>query len=140
MKAIVTASVPFDVHFYDLDPMNNVWHGNYSKYFELGRVALLGKIGYGYGAMKASGYAWPVIDMHIRYYRVLELGQRAEVRASVVEWENRLKIDYLIADIETGRKITRGHTVHVALDIETKEMQWETPPILREKLAPWLGS
>ena len=90
--------------------------------------------------MKASGYAWPVIDMHIRYYRVLELGQRAEVRASVVEWENRLKIDYLIADIETGRKITRGHTVHVALDIETKEMQWETPPILREKLAPWLGS
>ncbi|WP_293206315.1 acyl-CoA thioesterase [Parvibaculum sp.] len=69
MKAIVTASVPFDVHFYDLDPMNIVWHGNYSKYFELGRVALLAKIGYGYNAMKASGYAWPVIDMHIRYYR-----------------------------------------------------------------------
>lgn len=139
MKAIVTASALFDIHFYDLDPMNIVWHGNYAKYFELGRVALLTRIGYGYGAMKASGYAWPVIDMHIRYYRPLELGQQAEVVAGVVEWENRLKIDYLIRDPQSGRKITRGHTVHVALDIETKEMQWETPPVLREKLAPWLA-
>lgn len=138
MKAIVKASAPVDVHFHDLDPMNIVWHGNYAKYFELGRAALFTKIGYGYAAMKASGFAWPVIDMHIRYYRPLELGQRAEVVAGVVEWENRLKIDYLIRDPQSGQKITRGHTVHVALEIASKEMQWETPPVLREKLSPWL--
>ncbi|MBX3504740.1 MAG: acyl-CoA thioesterase [Parvibaculum sp.] len=140
MKAIVSASAPFDVPFYDLDPMNIVWHGNYAKYFELGRVVLLTRIGYGYEAMKASGYAWPVIDMHVRYYRPLILAQKAEVVAGITEWENRLKIDYLINDLETGKKITRGHSIHVAVDIETEEMQWETPPILREKLSPWLVS
>ncbi|MEQ8266971.1 MAG: acyl-CoA thioesterase [Parvibaculum sp.] len=138
MKAIVTATAPVEVHFHDLDPMNIVWHGNYARFFELGRSALLGKIGYGYAAMKASGFAWPVIDMHIRYYRPLMLGQRAEIVAGIVEWENRLKIDYLIRDAQSGQKITRGHTVHVALDIATEEMQWETPAILREKLASWL--
>lgn len=138
MKAIVTATAPVEVHFHDLDPMNIVWHGNYARFFELGRSALLGKIGYGYAAMKASGFAWPVIDMHIRYYRPLMLGQRAEIVAGVVEWENRLKIGYLIRDTQSGQKITRGHTVHVALDMATEEMQWETPAILREKLASWL--
>ncbi|MDP2123448.1 MAG: acyl-CoA thioesterase [Parvibaculum sp.] len=139
MKAIVTASALFDVQFYDLDPMNIVWHGNYAKYFEIGRVVLLSKIGYGYNAMKDSGYAWPVIDMHVRYYRPLELGRQVEVVAGIVEWENRLKIDYLLRDPQSGLKITRGHTVHVALDIETKEMQWETPPVLRGKIARWLS-
>jgi acyl-CoA thioester hydrolase len=66
------------------------------------------------------------------------LGQRAEITAGITEWENRLKVSYLISDLETGKKITRGHTVHVALDIRSKEMLWETPPILREKLSPYL--
>nr|RAW03829.1 acyl-CoA thioesterase [Aerococcus urinae] len=138
MKAIVTASAPVVAQFYDLDPMNIVWHGNYAKYFEIGRRALLIKIGYDYMAMQASGFAWPVIDMHIRYYRSLELGRPAEIIAGVTEWENRLKISYQIDDLETGRKLTRGHTVHVAVDIKSKEMQWETPPVLRGKLAPFL--
>ncbi len=138
MKAIVTATTRIGVQFYDLDPMNIVWHGNYARFFELGRCALLAKIDYTYAGMQASGYAWPVIDMHVRYYRPLELGQHAEITAGVTEWENRLAISYLITDIETGKKMTRGHTVHVAVDMQSKEMLWETPPILREKLSPYL--
>lgn len=138
VKPVVSATATVRAPFYDLDPMNIVWHGNYAKFFEVGRCALLSKIGYDYRAMEASGYAWPVIDMHVRYYRSLELGQEAEIVSSVSEWENRLKITYLIRDKETGKKFTTGHTVHVALDMRSKEMQWETPPVLREKLAPFL--
>lgn len=139
MKAIVTQTIPIDVQFYDLDPMNIVWHGNYARFFEIGRCALLTKIGYSYPDMAASGYAWPVIDMHIRYYRSLEYGSQAEITTGITEWENRLRLIYQITDLISGNKITRGHTVHVALDMQSKEMQWETPPILREKLAPFLG-
>ena len=138
MKALVTASTQIEVQFYDLDPMNIVWHGNYARYFEIGRCALLAKIHYTYADMLESGFAWPVIDMNLRYYRPLVLGQTAEIISGITEWENRLKIIYLIKDITTGRQITKGHTVHVALDVETKEMQWETPPILRERLSPYL--
>ncbi len=87
MKAIVSETAKVCPQFYDLDPMNIVWHGNYPRFFELARTALLAKIGYGYDAMLASGFAWPVIDMHIRYYRPLRLARWVDVTASITEWE-----------------------------------------------------
>jgi acyl-CoA thioester hydrolase len=140
MKAIVAAKVRLCPQFYDLDPMNIVWHGNYPRFFELARVELLKQIGYGYEAMVASGYAWPVIDMHIRYYRPLRLNQWIEIGASIVEWENRLKIEYLAIDEQSGKKTTKGYTIQVALDIKTEAMLWQTPPVLKERLAPFLDT
>ena len=49
--------------------------------------------------MLDAGYAWPVIDMQLRYVRGAKFGQRINVRASLVEWENRLKVNYLITDL-----------------------------------------
>ena len=138
MKAIVSASARIAPQFYDIDPMHIVWHGNYPRFFELGRCAVMDKIGYSYDAMRESGFAWPIIDMQLRYYRPLRLGQQAEVTAGIVEWENRLGVRYLIQDVATGQKLTRGATIQVALDIKTQEMLWETPAILREKLSPYL--
>jgi acyl-CoA thioester hydrolase len=43
------------------------------------------------------------------------------VRASLVEWENRLKINYLISDAETGERLTRASTVQVAVDIASRD-------------------
>ncbi|MGZ5781545.1 MAG: acyl-CoA thioesterase, partial [Burkholderiaceae bacterium] len=61
------AEVELQVQFFDLDPMEIVWHGNYVKYLEIARCALLDSIDYNYVQMKESGYAWPIIDMHLRY-------------------------------------------------------------------------
>jgi acyl-CoA thioester hydrolase len=138
MSVIVSETVRTCPHFYDLDPMGVVWHGNYPRFFELGRAALLTKIDYGYQAMQDSGFMWPVIDMHVRYYRPLKLGQWFDVTAAITEWENRLKIDYIARDATNGAKLTKGSSVHVAVDIETQEMQWQSPPVLRQKLAAWL--
>jgi len=138
MKAIVSETAKVSPQFYDLDPMNIVWHGNYPRFFELARTALLTRIGYGYDAMVTSGYAWPIVDMHVRYYRPLRLGRPVNVTASIVEWENRLKIDYVLRDAQSGERTTKGHTVQVAVDVKTEAMLWQTPPILKEKLAPFL--
>src|SRR2546425_13138340 len=76
--------------FYDLDPMEIVWHGHYVKYMELARCALLERFDYGYPQMRASGYAWPVVDLRVKYLRSASFAQRIKVRAEIVEWENRL--------------------------------------------------
>ena len=47
--------------------MEVVWHGHYVKYLEIVRGVLLDSIDYNYAQMKASGYLWPVIDLHLRY-------------------------------------------------------------------------
>ncbi len=123
-----------EVPFYDVDMMDIVWHGNYIKYFEIARCVLLSQIGYTYQQMRESGYAWPVIDLHVRYPQPARFGQRIRVKARLVEWENRLKIKYLIEDASSGQRLTKGHTVQVAVNIEDQTMCLVSPPILAEKL------
>jgi len=128
------AETEIEVQFYDLDPMEIVWHGNYVKYIEVVRCELLNKINYNYPQMKASGFIWPVIDMSVRYIGAATFGQRIKLRADIVEWENRLKINYLISDAVTGKRLTRASTTQVAVDIATKEMCFVSPAVLFEKL------
>lgn len=122
------------VQFFDVDAMHIVWHGNYVKYLEVVRCALLDKIGYNYDAMQASGYAWPVVDLSVRYVAPATFGQRILLRADIVEWENRLRIDYLISDAASGKRLTRASTTMVAVDIASKEMCFASPAILYQQL------
>ncbi|AVU73920.1 acyl-CoA thioesterase [Pseudomonas sp. FP1154] len=117
------------VPFFDVDSMNVVWHGHYVKYLEVARCALLDLIGHNYNDMLASGYAWPVIDLQLRYVRSAVFGQTLTVRASLVEWENRLKINYLISDAATGERLTRASSVQVAVDVASREMLLASPRV-----------
>lgn len=138
MKAIVTASVQAHAQFYDLDPMGIVWHGHYPRFLELARVAVMEKIGYGYAAMQASGFAWPIIDMHLRFARPMRLAQIVDISAGIIEWENRLKIAFSISDGNSGARILRASSVQVAVNIADGAMLWQSPPALLERLEPYL--
>jgi acyl-CoA thioester hydrolase len=129
-----SSEVEMQVQFFDLDPMEIVWHGNYVKYLEVARCALLDSIDYNYAQMKASGYAWPVIDLQLRYAAPATFGQRLLLRADLVEWENRLRIDYLISDAASGKRLNRATTTQVAVDIASGEMCFVSPAILFQKL------
>jgi acyl-CoA thioester hydrolase len=61
-------------------------------------------------------------------------GQRIRIRARIVEWESRLKVDYLILCAETNARLNKASSVQVALDISTLEMCWVCPPVLWERL------
>lgn len=128
------AEVQVEIPFHDVDVMGVVWHGHYAKYFEYARTELFRQIGYDYAEMKASGYAWPVIEFQLRYAQPMQYGQRILVRASIAEYETRLRIDYTIRDGDSGRRLTRGHTIQVALDTTTWEMCFASPDILYDKL------
>jgi acyl-CoA thioester hydrolase len=129
------AETETQVQFFDLDPMDVVWHGHYVKYLEIVRGVLLDTINYNYAQMKASGYLWPVVDMHVRYAGSATFGQRLKLRAEIVEWENRLKIGYLITDAASGRRLTRASTTQVAVEIVSGEMCFVSPRVLLERLS-----
>ncbi len=117
------------VPFFDVDSMHVVWHGHYVKYLEVARCALLDHIGHNYTHMLESGYAWPVIDLQLRYVRGAVFGQKINVRANLVEWENRLKVNYLITDLASGERLTRASSVQVAVDLHSREMQLASPKV-----------
>jgi acyl-CoA thioester hydrolase len=128
------ASIELEVPFHDVDMMEVAWHGHYVRYFELARCKLLDQLGYNYPQMRDSGYAWPVIDLHVRYVQPLRFQQKVTVTAWIAEWENRLRVQYLVSDSATGARLTKGHTDQVAIKMNTHELLLASPAILLEKL------
>lgn len=130
----LTAEVHIKVPFQDVDAMGIVWHGNYFRYFEEARAALLDKIGYGYFEMKSSGYAWPIVEVKTKFIKPLSIQQKIRVVARLIEYENQLKISYEVFDIETDERTTKGSTTQVAIDMSTNEMCFVSPRVLFDKL------
>ena len=123
------------VPFYDVDSMDIVWHGHYVKYFEDARCRLLDALDYNYLTMRDTGFAWPVVDLRVKYVRPAQFNRLIRVNARLTEWQVRMKIDYVISDVESGEVLTKGHSIQVAVDIASREMCFATPAIFREKLA-----
>lgn len=130
----LSAEVEIEIPFFDVDPMRVVWHGHYVKYFELARCALLRKIDYDYPQMQASGYLFPVVELELRYVSPARYGQVVIARAEVLEFENRLRIGYRITDRASGQRLTKGHSLQVAVDAKTLELQFVSPRALLEKM------
>jgi acyl-CoA thioester hydrolase len=123
--------------FYDLDPMDIVWHGNYARYLEQARCDLLDRLGYNYAQMKASGFAFPVVHMQIKYVKPIRMAQAMVVTTTLTEFENRLRLDYVIRDRASGEVLTRAHTIQVAVDVANGELCLESPAVLIERVNAW---
>ena len=117
-----------DVAFHDIDA-GVVWHGHYLKYLENARWALMDRLDFGLDAMIASGYAWPIVDMHVKYVHAARFGDRLSVQASLVEWENRLTVNYLVTHAATTERVARAQTVQVAVEASTGALQFATPAV-----------
>ena len=104
----ISETIRIEVAFHDVDLMAVVWHGHYFKYLEAARWRLMDRLGYGFTAMRESGYLWPIIETHVRHVRSAAFGDRLDVTASLVEWESRLAINYLITDTERGARVARA--------------------------------
>lgn len=123
----ISETTEVDVAFHDVDVMAVVWHGHYFKYLETARWRLMDRLGYGFEAMRESGYLWPIIESHVRHVRSAAYGERLAVTASLVEWQTRLAINYLIINTGSHARVARARTIQVAVNGATGEMQFASP-------------
>ncbi len=126
--------------FQDADPMGVIYHGNYFRLFEQARYELMEKIDYSYRAMQASGYLWPIIDTRVKYIKAIPFNHTVIVTASLTEWENRLRVDYVIRDRQSGERMCKAHTTQVAVSIDTQEMCFVSPKIFTDKVENWYAN
>jgi acyl-CoA thioester hydrolase len=122
------ADIDLDVSFHDVDMVGVVWHGHYLRYLENARWALMNQLGYGLDRMVASGFAWPIVELQTKYVSAARFGDRLRVRASLVEWESRMTVNYLVSRHSDGARVARARTVQVAVDASSGELQFATPP------------
>ncbi|MDR1672218.1 MAG: acyl-CoA thioesterase [Bacteroidales bacterium] len=96
-KETLTASTEVVIHFYDIDSLNIVWHGNYVKYLENGREAFGKKFGFDYMDIYRNGYIAPILDLHVRYMNMMALGERLVVETRYVPCNAaKLMFDYTV--------------------------------------------
>lgn len=131
---MLKAEVEVEVRFHDCDPMGVTWHGHYVGFLESARSELLNRIGYNFRQMTTSGYAWPVVELKVKYLKTTTFGQRLCVRAELEEYENRLRIGYTITDCASGEVVTKASTTQVAVDQARREMCFVSPQIFVDKV------
>ncbi|MDR2864449.1 MAG: acyl-CoA thioesterase [Spirochaetaceae bacterium] len=135
----ISAEIEFSVEFYDVDPMNVVWHGNYIKYFEKARCALLHKIGCGYNTMKEYGFAFPVTSIAVKYIAPLYFGEKVRARAVLCEYENCLKIKYELYKADSSVLSTKGSSSQMAYNIAKNESCFTCPQFFIAKVEALLA-
>lgn len=131
---MLTVETILRAQFFELDPMNIVWHGNYARFLEMGRCDLLDRLDYNYTQMQASGFAFPIVEMRLKYVGPIRFRQDFVVITTLVEYEHRLRCDYLIRDLASRAVLTRARTTQVAVRLDTGELCLESPPVLIEKV------
>ena len=139
-EGAISSTIDVTVAFHDIDIIGVMWHGHYLKYLETARWSLMDQVDFGFATMAASGYAWPIVEMHVKYVQPARLGDRLKVRASLVEWQNRLTVNYLVTRADNDARLARGKSVQVAVDAKTLALQFVTPQPLLERVERTLGA
>jgi len=134
-QGVIAATHEAQVAFHDVDLAGVAWHGHYLKYLENARWALMEQLDFGLDAMVASGYAWPIVEAHVKYVRAARFGDRLAVQASLVEWQSRLTVHYLVTNAATTERVARAKTVQVAVEAHTGVLQFVSPAVLLERVA-----
>lgn len=128
----IEANCTISVEFFDLDPMNVVWHGNYLKYLETARCDLLEKLGYTYDDMKQDDSAYPIAKMDLKFIKPAKFKQKLNVKCTLESIEPALLIKYIITDIKSGEKLFKAKSMQLRLDTRTMQTIYTAPQKLKE--------
>ena len=139
MSDFLSNEIRFQVDFNDCDPMKIVWHGNYINYFERARCALLDKIGYNYIQMEESGFLFPVTEVKCKYIKSLRFGDVCRAKATLVEWENMIKMNFELFNERTGELVTKGTVSQMCVRACDGESLFVCPSIFKDKVRALLA-
>jgi acyl-CoA thioester hydrolase len=123
------------VAFYELDPMQIVWHGNYFNYYEDARRELLSKCGLDLNEFfKRTQYLFPIIRTSCKHIFPLRYGDEFICRATLAEARIKLVFDFEIRLKKDGRICTRGQTEQVTVKAPEMEIVYSIPDEIRKAL------
>ena len=128
MTQSISTSVTLKVPYYDLDPLQIVWHGNYLKYFDLARQALFREHGVDlYRYVEGTGCVFPIVRSIVKHIWPLRFDDEFTCTAVLKEARVRIVIDFEIKLITDGRLCAKGSTEQAAVLLPGMEMAFQIP-------------
>ena len=108
------------VRYSETDQMSFVYHGNYVKYFEMGRISWLDKLGFSYKKMEDDGILLPVIDLKINFRQSAKFNDKLTLITKLVKLPSYM-IEFNYEIFKDGNIITRGYTKLIFLNSKTNK-------------------
>lgn len=135
-----SATVRFSIPFCDVDAMQVVWHGNYFKYFDAARDRLFGDAGIDlYQVMEDGGLVFPITRTQTKHIRPLRFRDDVECKATLVEAECRIVVDFEIRLAGSGAICARGRTEQAAVRLADGTLELRLPESFRRALGSSTG-
>ena len=121
--------------FFDLDPMQIVWHGHYLKYFDIARSELFDHLGVDLFAFyDRTQYAFPIIRSAVKHIHPIRRGDAFTCRATVKDARSKIVVAFEIRLVRDGTICARGSTEQVAVVSPEMEMVYTIPEEIRRAL------
>lgn len=127
--------IELTVPFHDLDPLQVVWHGNYLKYFDMARFALLKSLGVDlYAYSLKNQIIFPVTRSSTKYIVPLRHQDEFVCSAAVTEAKYKIAMDFEIRLARNGSICAKGKSEQVAVKMPEMELLFEIPLDIRRLL------
>ena len=127
-------TVEHRVNFYDTDAMEVVHHANYIRWFEIGRVAYLRRIGITLGALMDAGYVFPITDVSAKFVAPGRFDDELViVTRPTALTQVKMAFDYEVRRVADDVLLVLGHTQNVFTNRETGRIA-KLPAKFYEKL------
>jgi acyl-CoA thioester hydrolase len=105
------------VRYADTDQMGFAYHGNYLRWFEIGRVELMRSMGCRYRDIEKKGISLPVVEATCRYLKPARYDDLVVIHAAVQHLGRAsVRFAYRIENGETHVLLAHGHTEHCFMD------------------------
>lgn len=107
------------VRYADTDQMGYVYYGNYSAYYEIGRVESLRALGLSYRSMEEQGVKMPVLENWSKYIAPATYDEMLTIHTMIRTLPGvRVRFFYEIYN-ESDKLIHQGETTLVFVSMET---------------------
>jgi acyl-CoA thioester hydrolase len=134
-KHAVSGEIEHRVAFYELDPMQIVWHGNYFNYYEDARRVLFAQRGINLNEyFKRTQLFFPIIRTSTKHIYPLRYEDEFICKATLVEARIKIVVDFEIRMKEGKKLCTRGRTEQVAVKAPEMKILYSIPEEIRTAL------
>jgi acyl-CoA thioester hydrolase len=109
------------VRYAETDRMGYVYYGNYTQYFEVGRVEALRQLGASYKEMEENGIMLPVYTCSLKYLKPAFYDDLLMIKTTIIKLPTaKITFDYEIFN-QKDELLTTGSTTLVFVDMSTNK-------------------
>ena len=125
------------VRYADTDQMGYVYYGNYTVFYEMGRVESLRDLGVRYKDLEEKeNVMMPVLDCTMKYLKPAKYDDLVTIRTKIPEMPSiKIKFEYEILS-EEGELLNSGTTTLVFINKNTHRPV-RIPQVIQEVLQPY---